>query len=159
MCVDPIALVANNGRNRIFMSFNSLYYRHFTFLPIPIQPGTSNCLVWLGFGHFVFLALSACPPPLRGGIHHPDWKEGWKRVSAKARGGCVQKVQTGTLWKKNRARLLGLERNALPEAASPLLHPSQFQFHRFIRVYPFTRTRPADVLATGKLLPPCLVAY
>lgn len=82
------------------MSFNSLYYRHFSFLPIPIQPGTSNCLVWLGFGHFVFLALSACPPPLRGGIHHPDWKEGWKRVSAKARGGCVQRYRQGRCGKK-----------------------------------------------------------
>jgi hypothetical protein len=140
------------------MSFNSLYYRHFTFLPIPIQPGTSNCLVWLGFGHFVFLALSACP--LRFGeesIIRTGRKGG--SVYLRKHGGDACKGTDRDAVEKNRARLLGLERNALPEAASPLLHPSQFQFHRFIRVYPFTRTRPADVLATGKLLPPCLVAY
>lgn len=125
----------------------------------PFQYSQERATVWFGFWTFCFFG-AVCLSPSASGRNPSSGLEG--RVEAcicESTGGMRAKVQTGTLWKKNRARLLGLERNALPEAASPLLHPSQFQFHRFIRVYPFTRTRPADVLATGKLLPPCLVAY
>jgi hypothetical protein len=74
----------------------------------PFQYSQERATVWFGFWTFCFFGAVCLSPPLRGGIHHPDWKEGWKRVSAKARGGCVQKVQTGTLWKKQGKAAAGI---------------------------------------------------
>jgi hypothetical protein len=58
---------------------------------------------------------------------NPDWKEG-KRSICKSMGGCMQRYrQTRTLWKKR----LGMEYRVTLS-----IHPSQFQFHQFKRVYP-----------------------
>lgn len=109
----------------------SFYYTHF-YLFTPSNPAR-NEQPWIWTFSSSFLHCLPVPSASREGSIQTGRKERMEAYIRKSMGGCMQKVETRTLW-KTKARLLGLERNAvwpsiLRSSSSP--SPSQFRSHQF----------------------------